>query len=101
MILPSTARRGAAATPWIKPSLKHSSATPPQPIPSGKSRIMKRNSIRSMEGKTVAVTGATGGIGRATAHGLALMGAHVIIVERDPHALKKPPKRSVKQPTEK
>ncbi len=36
------------------------------------------------QGKTVVVTGATGGIGRATAHGLALMGAHVIIVGREP-----------------
>lgn len=38
-----------------------------------------------MEGKTVVVTGATGGIGRATAHGLALMGAHIVIVGRDPN----------------
>ncbi|MDQ0121008.1 NAD(P)-dependent dehydrogenase (short-subunit alcohol dehydrogenase family) [Pseudarthrobacter defluvii] len=30
------------------------------------------------------VTGATGGIGRATACGLALLGAHVVIVGRDP-----------------
>ncbi|MDO0972427.1 SDR family NAD(P)-dependent oxidoreductase, partial [Staphylococcus haemolyticus] len=39
-----------------------------------------------MEGKTVVVTGATGGIGKATARGLALMGAHVVIVivGRDP-----------------
>lgn len=37
-----------------------------------------------MEGKTVVVTGATGGIGKATAHVLALMGAHVVIVGRDP-----------------
>jgi retinol dehydrogenase 14 len=49
---------------------------------------MKRNSIRSMEGKTVVVTGATGGIGRATAHGLALMGAHVVIVGRNPQRTK-------------
>ncbi len=49
---------------------------------------MKRNSIRSTEGKTVIVTGATGGIGRATAHGLALMGAHVVIVGRDPQRTK-------------
>lgn len=34
------------------------------------------------------VTGATGGIGRATAHGLALLGAHVIIIGRDPKRTK-------------
>jgi NAD(P)-dependent dehydrogenase (short-subunit alcohol dehydrogenase family) len=49
---------------------------------------MKRNSITSMEDRTVVVTLATGGIGRATAFGLALMGAHVIIVGRDPQRTK-------------
>ena len=41
--------------------------------------------IRSgpMAGKTVLVTGGTGGIGRATALGLATMGAHVAITGRD------------------
>jgi len=45
---------------------------------------MKRTNIRSMEGRTAVVTGATGGIGRATAHGLALLGAHLAIIGRDP-----------------
>jgi len=36
-----------------------------------------------MNGKTVLVTGATGGIGRATALGLATMGAHLAIIGRD------------------
>ena len=36
-----------------------------------------------MTGKTVVVTGGTGGIGRATARGLAAMGAHVAITGRD------------------
>jgi NAD(P)-dependent dehydrogenase (short-subunit alcohol dehydrogenase family) len=36
-----------------------------------------------MAGRTVLVTGGTGGIGRATALGLAAMGAHVAIVGRD------------------
>jgi NAD(P)-dependent dehydrogenase (short-subunit alcohol dehydrogenase family) len=36
-----------------------------------------------MAGKTVLVTGASGGIGRATALGLATMGAHLAIIGRD------------------
>lgn len=37
-----------------------------------------------MAGRTVLVTGGTGGIGKATAVGLARMGAHVAITGRDP-----------------
>ena len=37
-----------------------------------------------MAGQTVLVTGGTGGIGRATATGLAAMGARVGITGRDP-----------------
>jgi len=36
-----------------------------------------------MAGKTVLVTGGTGGIGKATARGLAAMGAHIAITGRD------------------
>jgi retinol dehydrogenase 14 len=36
-----------------------------------------------MAGRTVLITGGTGGIGRATAEGLAAMGAHVAITGRD------------------
>jgi retinol dehydrogenase 14 len=38
---------------------------------------------RPMAGRTAVVTGATGGIGKATALGLAAMGAHVAIAGRD------------------
>jgi len=37
-----------------------------------------------MAGRTVLVTGGTGGIGKATALGLAVMGAHLAITGRDP-----------------
>jgi retinol dehydrogenase 14 len=37
-----------------------------------------------MTGRTVLVTGATGGIGKATASGLAALGAHLAITGRDP-----------------
>ena len=54
----------------------------PTPVIAG---VKKMNEIpnRSMVGKTVLVTGGTGGIGRATAMGLAAMGAHLAITGRD------------------
>lgn len=45
---------------------------------------MRQDSSRPMAGRTVLITGGTGGIGRATAIGLAALGAHVAITGRDP-----------------
>ena len=44
---------------------------------------MEQINSRPMTGKTVLVTGGTGGIGRATALGLATLGAHLAITGRD------------------
>ena len=44
---------------------------------------MEQNARAPMAGKTVLVTGASGGIGNATALGLARMGAHLAITGRD------------------
>ncbi len=44
---------------------------------------MEQTHSEPMAGRTVLVTGGTGGIGRATAAGLATMGAHVAITGRD------------------
>jgi retinol dehydrogenase 14 len=38
----------------------------------------------SMRGRVCLITGATSGIGKATAHGLAAMGASVVLIGRDP-----------------
>src|SRR3954452_2262373 len=45
---------------------------------------MARDHSGPMAGRTVLVTGASGGIGKATAAGLATMGAHLAITGRDP-----------------
>jgi len=45
---------------------------------------MTQNNSHRMDGRTVLVTGATGGIGKATALGLAAMGAQLAVIGRDP-----------------
>jgi hypothetical protein len=47
------------------------------------SRTQASPDVRPMAGKTVLVTGASGGIGRATAVGLGALGAHLAIIGRD------------------
>jgi len=44
---------------------------------------MASNHYQPMAGRTVLVTGGTGGIGKATAAGVAILGAHVAITGRD------------------
>ena len=55
---------------------------------------MPDNITGPMAGKTVLVTGGTGGIGKATADGLAAMGARVGITGRDPARTGPPRPRS-------
>jgi retinol dehydrogenase 14 len=57
--------------------------------------------MKPMAGRTMVVTGATGGIGKATARGLALLGAHLAVIDRDPQRTEKPPKKYVWQVAEK
>ena len=42
-----------------------------------------RTPATDLHGKTMLITGGTGGIGKETARGLAKLGAHVIVVGRD------------------
>ena len=70
---------GAAAQ-----QLDASSAAAPQPDPRSKGPLMTDvTPTGPMAGKTVLVTGGTAGIGKATALGLATMGAHLAITGRD------------------
>jgi NAD(P)-dependent dehydrogenase (short-subunit alcohol dehydrogenase family) len=54
------------------------------PTNSGPQTAYQAPAMRNMEGKICIVTGATSGIGLATAEGLATKGARVILVGRDP-----------------
>ena len=45
--------------------------------------------MSDLKGKTVLVTGATAGIGRETALGVAKLGAHVVLVGRNPEKTKR------------
>jgi uncharacterized protein YbjT (DUF2867 family) len=57
--------------------------------------------MKPMAGRTMVVTGATGGIGKATARGLALLGPTSPSSTATLNAPKKPPKKYVWQVAEK
>ena len=91
-------RRGAGAAsitsfagdvtwcPWLI-AMSVVTKEPAQVRARAKGTPMKQVKTRPMVGRTVLVTGGTGGIGKATAVGLAAMGAHVAITGRDRNRL--------------